>query len=162
MPLLAPGSLINITPNQQNNSPPDIDPLGTPPDEIVPVIESPQEGNTTPTTSRANSNTMSYDPLLDQPPSPPIGNPPPSSPSSIPSTLQQEINVDPENNNILSSSDFNGFMSRISQGVHEYKEVDQTMEPPPTTTTSVASTDSKVKPPALDLSSNQPIIFPQR
>ena len=124
MPSLAPGSYINITPSQQNDIVENIEPLGQPnePHEMV-TIEDIQASfdNSTEPPSRANSNTITSNPLADEhehPTSPILGIPP--QPLNITSELLSGIHLDPENNNVPSDSDLNGLIQTISQNIEDY------------------------------------------
>lgn len=155
MPSLAPGSYINITPSQQNDIVENIEPLGQPnePHEMV-TIEDIQASfdNSTEPPSRANSNTITSNPLADEhehPTSPILGIPP--QPLNITSELLSGIHLDPENNNVPSDSDLNGLIQTISQNIEDYKYENQRTE-------FLTSSEFKQKPPALDLSPSHHVI----
>ena len=174
MPSLAPGSYINITtPNQhqQNNSPPEntFEPIGdiTPPQdhEVVPISDMPptqqQQSNTQSSHSRENvasinSNNGANPAEPQRSPSPTSGITSLLSPTTTTSPSLPGMNMEPKNNNVLKTSDLNGFIPTTPKEPSLgdiYKDVIQT--------TGHITSDIKQKPPALDLSTNQQI-FPQR
>ena len=175
IPSLAPGSYINISApdeHQQNNSPPEnhFEHLGeiTPPEnhEIVSINDFPaslqqQQHNITTSHSRENVNIISstnevvnsLEQQQQQPSSPTSGIPPLFSPTSTTSPLLPGVDIDPRNNNILKTSDLNGFISATPEDAGEHTDKNRT--------TAHTTSDIKQKPPALDLSTNQHI-FPQR
>ena len=171
IPSLAPGSYINIsTPNehQQNNSPPEnhFEILGqiTPPEnpEIVSINDFPsslqqQHSNITTSPSRENVNTVNSSNVVgnsleqqQQHSSPNSGIPPLFSPTTTTSPLLPGVDIDPRNNNILKTSDLNGFISATPEDAGEHTDKNRT----------TAHTTLDIKQ-SLDLSTNQHI-FPQR
>ena len=166
IPSLAPGSYINIsTPNEHQQNPTEnhFEILGqiTPPEnhETDSINDFPsslqQNPNITASPSRENvssSNVVanSFE-QQQQHSSPTSGIPPLLSPTATTSPLLPGVDIDPRNNNILKTSDLNGFISTTPKDAGEQKN----------RTTDHNTSDIKQKPPALDLSTNQHI-FPQR